>query len=181
MTGATLDRLQPLKNLRMLVLSDNAISDAGLRELRNLPGIVELNLAGMQITGQGLACLAPLVKLRRLNLDRTTVGDDDLSRLPNRGSLVALWLYGTRVSDHGLKHLRECANLRDLSLNGPGTRISDSGLAELEDIPRCECSTSMAPVSPPPESRRLKAKLPRCNVGLDKHVQDELDQLLGKP
>ena len=111
----------------------NALTDAGLAHLRELP-LTSLDLRWCdQITDEGLAHLRELRSLTSLYLSGSLRQITDAGLAHLRGlPLTSLNLSGCRkISDAGLAHLRELP-LTSLSLFGC-RKISDAGLAHLRE------------------------------------------------
>ena len=132
-TDSLLVYLQPLNDLKGLLLTRSKISDAGLRQLQGLSNLEGLGLSYTSVSDDGMAHLTGLTRLTVLNLDGTRVGDSGLAHLSALPNLERLRLRGTRVTDAGLQHLGNLSSLRDLGLSE--TQVSDSGLAHLSGLP----------------------------------------------
>ena len=98
-------------NLRLLGTN---VTDATLAPLKDILGLVDLNLATTKITDAGLANLKPLVNLQRLHLELTGITDAGLAQIKDLPNVVYLNLYGTKVTDAGLEHLKRRKYLRSL-------------------------------------------------------------------
>jgi hypothetical protein len=127
--------VKKVKNLNTLSLFDRAvIKDAELKELQlkdTAPNLQVLSLFACGITDAGLKELKELKNLRRLQLanneDITDAGLKELSRLPE---LRFLDLGGTQVTDAGLKELKDLPNLQELGIGR--TKVSEAGVQELK-------------------------------------------------
>jgi hypothetical protein len=100
-------------------------------ELPGMP-VVAVNLFGADVTNAALKEFKDLTCLRTLNLDDTRVTDEGLQYLKDLPCLRTLYLAGTRVTNHGLKELKNCQSLRKLDLSA--TQVTDEGLQELQDL-----------------------------------------------
>lgn len=80
-TDAGLDNLRALKGLRQVYLDGTQITDAGLVHLEGLRGLQVLSLEFTQVTDAALLHLRGLTGLRILYLDETGVTDAGLARL----------------------------------------------------------------------------------------------------
>jgi WD40 repeat protein len=80
--------------------------------------VVELNLSRSKITDAGLVHLKGLPELQKLNI-----------------------FFCPKITDAGLVHLKGMANLQELNLTG--TKFTDAGVAQLQDL-------QVAVISPPP-------------------------------
>src|SRR5260370_308873 len=94
--------------------------------------VVGVALMGTAVTDAGLKALKELKSLKTLNLDFTKVTDAGLKNLKELKSLQTLYLGGTAVTDAGLKNLKELKSLQTLDLGG--TKITDTGMKELKDL-----------------------------------------------
>ena len=91
--------------------------DHELAQLQPLAqNIVELNLAGTQITDTGLSIIAQMPNLQRLRLERTSITDAGIAHLTNLRNLDYLNLYACPITDASLKSLRGLPNLHHLYL-----------------------------------------------------------------
>ena len=85
--------------------------------LKAAPGSLILNLAGTQISAEGLKQLAACPNVAGLNLELCNrINDDALAQLPALTGLKVLILTGTGVTDAGLSHLAPLAQLTALDL-----------------------------------------------------------------
>lgn len=91
-----------LKDLRI----GDAITDAGLRDLRVIPELRSLILDGLPITDAGLAHLGALPNLESLSLNHTSITDAGMDKLAALTTLRRLGLNGTKITDRGLEKLR---------------------------------------------------------------------------
>ncbi|MES1261591.1 MAG: hypothetical protein ABUS49_07645 [Acidobacteriota bacterium] len=130
-----LRRLSELPDLTYLDLSLTHITDQGMHEIKNLPGITELNLYFAEyVTDEGLAAIKDWKKLRRLNLHGTKIGDTALEHIAGISPLEALNVGSTLMTDVGLERLTMLNNLRELTMGG--NELGDAGLQALRQMPR---------------------------------------------
>jgi hypothetical protein len=113
--------------LRSLDLSDTQVTDAGLKELKELKNLRSLDLPKGSITDARLRTLREIGMLHAL----VQATAQDGKRPSGPADVVALDLTGTEMTDAGLKELKELKNL--LSLNLRATRVTDAGSAELQN------------------------------------------------
>ena len=111
-------------------LGGTKITDAGLKELKELKGLRALNLTSTQITDAGVKDLKELRGLRFLALNRTQITDAGLKDLKELKGLEKLELWKTQITDAGLIDLKELKGLKFLCL--AGTKISSAGLKDLQ-------------------------------------------------
>jgi Leucine Rich repeat len=129
-TDAVVKELKELKELRTLDLNMTRVTDAGLKELVELTGLQKLCLGHTPVTDAGLKELKALKGLRTLYLYSTAVTDAGLKELKDLKGLQDLDLTATPVTDAGLKELKELKCLQRLGLGY--TQVTDAGLKELE-------------------------------------------------
>ena len=111
-------------------LMDKEITVEHLAPLKDLKGVVHLNLRGRAVTDDMLAAVAGLKELTRLHLEKTKVTDKGLAHLKGLANLEYLNLYGTAVSDAGLANLEGLKKLKSLYLWQ--TKVTDAGVAKLK-------------------------------------------------
>lgn len=131
-----LARLVGLKQLRLLDLRYNRISDAGLEHVAQFKQLERLELAKTNVTSTGLARLAGLTKLRWLSLADCQIDDRGLEHLKQLVALEFLDLGNTQVTDAGLQNLSGLSRLKTLWLYG--TQTTDAGLARLSSLAELE-------------------------------------------
>lgn len=109
-------------------LSGKPITDQQLKSVESIGNVIWVNLAGTQISNDGLKSLAglPLVKL---HLEKTKIGDAGLVHLKKLKQLEYLNLYDTQVTDAGLEHLVSLKHLKKLYVWK--TSVTESGMEKL--------------------------------------------------
>ncbi len=151
-TGSTMQHFQTLVSLDM---SESKLTDEGLRQLAELPGIRELNVSGTSVTGSLLpgdkvgfpaaesldfanthfsGKYLPSVlssRLTRLILSGTELRDEDLSAFSVCQTLAWLSLSDTQIDGSGLGALKN-AKVQFLSL--AGTKITDAQTESLSQL-----------------------------------------------
>jgi mono/diheme cytochrome c family protein len=121
-------------------LHGTSVTDTVVAPLKDIAGLIDLNLANTKITDAGLANLKGLVNLQRLHLELTGVTDAGLANLKGLTNLVYLNLYGTKVTDAGLANLKNLKFLRNLYVWQ--TKVTDAGIKKLKaDLPNLDVST----------------------------------------
>jgi len=131
---ADLRHLSELPELSYLDLSLTHITDQGMSELRNLPGITELNLYFAEyVTDEGIASIKDWKKLRTLNLHGTKVSDTALEHIAGISTLESLNVGSTLMTDVGLERLTTLPNLKELTMGG--NELGDAGLQALRQMP----------------------------------------------
>src|SRR5437870_178159 len=104
-----------------------------------LPGkpVIGVNLGGTKVTDADLKELKDLKHLTSLNLGWAKVTDVGLKELKHLKQLTTLYLGGTKVTDAGLKELKDLKQLT--SLNLAETRVTADGVADLQKaLPGCK-------------------------------------------
>ena len=110
-------------------LGSNA-NDTAIAPLKEILGLMDLNLAGTKITDAGLANLKGLTNLTHLHLEHTEIGDAGLVNLKGLVNLEYLNLFDTKVSDAGLENLKGLARLKNLHVWQ--TKVTDAGAVNLQ-------------------------------------------------
>ncbi|MBU6175166.1 MAG: hypothetical protein KGQ60_15255, partial [Planctomycetes bacterium] len=132
-----MSELEPLVNLRVLLLRDGVFDDTGLSSLANLVKLERLDLGGTKVTDEGFEKLSQLSRLKHLNLQGTLVTDRTSAWLEKQTDLEELNLYGTKFSNAGVERLRKLSKLRFLDLRY--TRATQSAVDALRSaLPACE-------------------------------------------
>jgi Leucine-rich repeat (LRR) protein len=133
-TDTDLRKLLQLPSLSYLDLSLTRITDQGMLELKNAPGIVDLNLYFAEyVTDEGLAAIKDWKKLKRLNLHGTKVSDTTLEHISGIATLEALNVGSAMITDVGIERLVSLPNLKELTMGG--NELGDAGLQALRQIP----------------------------------------------
>ena len=96
---ASLPRFSKLE----LLSAGRELTDAGLIHLRELPGLISLDLSSTRITDAGLATLGEFPRLERVDVGFTAVGDPGIAALDKLPKLNSLNVLLTKVTDEGVK------------------------------------------------------------------------------
>lgn len=124
-------------NFRLLGTS---VTDTVVVPLKDIVGLVDLNLANTKITDAALANLKGLTNLQRLHLELTGVTDAGLVHLKSLPNLTYLNLYGTKVTDAGLENLKDMKFLRNVYVWQ--SKVTEAGAKKLKAaLPNVEVST----------------------------------------
>ncbi len=119
---------------------DSPVLDKALVAVKDVLGLVELNLGGTKIKDADLANIKGLINLNRLHLENTPITDAGLVHLKGLVKLNYLNLYGAAVTDGGLKQLEGMTNLKNLYLWQ--TKTTEAGVANLKKaLPQVDIST----------------------------------------
>jgi len=133
-SDADLRGLARLPHLTHLDLSLTRITDQGMQELKNLPGIVDLNLYYAEyVTDEGLAAIKGWRKLQRLNVHGAKVTDTTLDHISGIPTLESLNIGSAMVTDIGLERLTTLPGLKELTIGG--NKLTDAGLQALRQLP----------------------------------------------
>jgi internalin A len=129
-----LRRLVQLPHLTHLDLSLTRITDQGMQELKNLPGVVDLNLYYAEyVTDEGVAAIKGWKKLKRLNIHGAKFSDTTLDHIAGITTLESLNIGSGMVTDIGLERLTSLPNLKELTMGG--NKLTDAGLQALRQMP----------------------------------------------
>jgi len=133
-TDSDLRRLVLLPDLTTLDLSLTRITDQGMQELKNLTGIVDLNLYFAEyVTDEGMAAIKGWKHLKRLNVHGTKSSDTTLEHISGITTLESLNFGSAVMTDVGLERLISLPNLKELTMGG--NEVSDAGLQALREMP----------------------------------------------
>ena len=147
--GLVLELAQNDPHLEVSYLQiDGKLSDEHLALLKELKGLVHLDLRGQPVTDAQLIHLKPLTELTHLHLENTKITDKGLENLKGLVNLEYLNLYGTAVSDAGLANLEGMKKLKRLYLWQ--TKVTEAGAAKLKKaIPGADINLGITEGPPP--------------------------------
>jgi hypothetical protein len=129
--GLALELAQNDQHLEVsYIQTDGKLTDEHLALLKDLRGLVHLDLRGQPVTDAQLIHLKPLTDLTHLHLEKTKITDKGLENLRGLVNLEYLNLYGTGVSDAGLANLEAMKKLKHLYVWQ--TKVTDTGAAKLK-------------------------------------------------
>lgn len=129
-----LRRLATLPHLTHLNLSLTRITDQGMQELKNLAGIVDLDLRFAEyVTDEGLAAIKGWKKLKRLSVHGTKISDTTLDHISGITTLETVDVGSAMITDVGIERLAALPNLKSLTMGG--NELGDAGLQALRQIP----------------------------------------------
>jgi len=136
-TDAAIKHIRHLTGLMGLALWETNIGDGGLTSVKELSNLRWLDIGDTQVTDRGLAQLSDLPFLCYLTLLEDRITDDGLLHLQNLRSLEGLDLMDTDVTDKGAETLCRIGRLKDLRI--VNTRITRNGFAKLKRaLPECQ-------------------------------------------
>ena len=130
--GGRVQKISAADNSRELsfYLSSKPVSDAQLQTAKAIGQVIWVNLAGTDVTNDGLQHLAEM-PIQKLHLERTKVGDDGMKHVAKLKDLTYLNIYDTKVSDAGLEHLKELKNLQKLFVWK--SAVTEAGMKKLNE------------------------------------------------
>jgi len=129
--GLALELAQNDQHLEVsYIQTDGKLTDEHLALLKDLKGLVHLDLRGQPVTDAQVIHLKPLTELTHLHLENTKITDKGLENLRGLANLEYLNLYGTGVSDAGLANLEGMKKLKHLYVWQ--TKVTDAGAAKLK-------------------------------------------------
>ena len=111
-TGAGLEGIGRLKNLRALDLWSADIRDDELKHLTALESLRAVVLQSTGITDSGLETLGAIKRLERLKIGSNPITDQGIPHLLKMPFLVHVGLDHTQVSENGLRMLSESKSLK---------------------------------------------------------------------
>ncbi|HVK59820.1 MAG TPA: c-type cytochrome domain-containing protein [Candidatus Kapabacteria bacterium] len=98
--------------------------------LKDIPSLVDLNLAKLNLKDDDLKNIAELTNLQRLHLENNPITDAGFAHLKGLVNLEYLNLYNTEVADGSIDHLKAMTNLAALYLWQ--SKVSDEGAEKLK-------------------------------------------------
>jgi hypothetical protein len=117
----------------LLNLLSTKMTDAGLKELKDLTHLQELVLGNTKVTDDGLKELKELNCLKKLSFNSCPrVTDAGLKELAGLTSLESLDLAGSGVKGPGLKELKDLKRLRRVEFGNGG--VTDEILRSLREV-----------------------------------------------
>lgn len=119
----------PWKETTVRPQDTNKTSEA-IALLKDIPSLVDLNIAKLNLQDDDLKNIAELTNLQRLHLENNPITDAGLAHLKGLINLEYLNLYNTEVSDESLDTLKGLTNLMALYLWQ--TKLTDSAAEKLQ-------------------------------------------------
>ena len=133
-TDTDLRKLAEFPKLATLDLSLTRITDQGMLALKDLRGVVDLNLRFAEyVTDEGLAAIKDWQKLERLNVHGTKISDTALEHISGIATIESLDVGSSMVTDVGLEQLSALPRLTRLTIGG--NELGDAGLQSLRLLP----------------------------------------------
>jgi len=122
-----LGKLPSLKSLDV----HSKFSDAGLEQVSQLSGLVNLDLSDTNVSDKGLVHLAGMHSLKKLELGKT--------RRERRQNP-----HGPRITDAGMRHLARIQSLEELALSEGGTDRGLEYIANLSKLKRLDLGADIS-------------------------------------
>jgi hypothetical protein len=113
----TRDDKQPAKPVVAVVFRHSQVTDAGLKQLKELKSLQALDLYGTQVTDAGLKELKELENLQTLDLSGTKVTDAGVKEI--QAARPGLRIVREELSPEVIKALRDLIDLEPKKLNEP--------------------------------------------------------------
>jgi hypothetical protein len=131
LTDDGLTHLRGLRHLRVLALEQTKVTDRGMESVSQLVGLQELYINDDAIGDAGIARIADLPSLKLLGAHGcATVSDAGVEQLSHAPALVSLYLSRTQVSDAGMRLLERLRSLREIDVSA--SRVTQRGSAVLQ-------------------------------------------------
>ena len=139
----------------------NGITDAGVKDLEQLPQLEHLDISNTQITDNGFATFTRPERIKSLNLSRS-ITDDGLAYLTRFSGLERLSVIG--VSNNGLAHLKGLASLREISV--ASTQVTDEGIMQLSGLSELHVLGLTSSGVTETGAKQLKISIPNLTIYL---------------
>lgn len=127
--------LAPLLSLKPgIIVSMNCanldnMSDSKLEELSKMPGVIQLNLDGTDVSDRAMLSIARMKTLTDLNIASTGIGPDGLRLLKNLAALQNVHVDCNKMPGTALRVLTSLKNLKGIYAHRCG--LSNASLAEI--------------------------------------------------
>jgi Leucine Rich repeat len=137
--GVTFEGLKDLKGmdtLKDIDLSDNPIGDKGIEVVAGLPALSRALLRGCRIGSEGARALRAMDQLELVDLSNNPIGDEGAEAVANLPSISSASMGNCGISDEGVRKLAQKVTLTSVDLMG-NRMITDEGakaLAENDSI-----------------------------------------------
>lgn len=118
----------PWKEATIRPQDTNKTSEA-IALLKDIPSLVDLNMAKLNLKDADLKNISELTNLQRLHIENNPVTDDGLAHIKDLINLEYLNLYNTQVTDESVDTLKGLTNLTALYLWQ--TKVTDEGAEKL--------------------------------------------------
>ena len=133
-SNAGIKHLKSLANLEDLNCYYSKIDDSGLPDIVGLPKLRVLNIQYTGVSDEAFAVLAGMPSLEKLPFDPHKLTDTLLGQMHILRTMKELSLHATKVTNDGLQSLSVCQSLEILDL--ATTRFSADGLKHLTELPQ---------------------------------------------
>ena len=139
-------------------------------ENRGLKKLIDINIAGAEITERGLAALSILKDIKILDLAATNIKPEGYGHLRRFKNLEVLSISGTSIGDSEIDLLNDLKKLKVLSLEN--TAISDRGLKKLSKHPSLYSVYLKDSLVTQKGIDKFKEKKPLCKIDHSKFKAD---------
>jgi hypothetical protein len=119
----------PWKEATIRPQDTNKVSEA-IALVKDIPSLVDLNMAKLNLKDDDLKNISELTNLQRLHLENNPITDSGLAHVKGLMNLEYLNLYNTQVSDSSIDVLKGLTNLAALYLWQ--TKVTDEGGEKLK-------------------------------------------------
>lgn len=145
LSGDCLKHLAPLNNLRFLDLRNNhKITDEGVKYLRDLSELKEIDLTHTGVKGPGLPSLGELSHLKSLRFVQMRLKEPVFTNLAKLKNVKKVDLSFSTFKPEFLRHLYEMPKLEELNLSSC-KYVSPATIEELKkNMPRCHVLSNLA-------------------------------------
>jgi internalin A len=119
-------------HVRFIAIHGVHITDRSFLRIGSLPNVEDISIKGTKLTDQGFILLFKQHKsLRSLSCERVPVSEKGLNTIGDATELRSLWISDMKINSS----MRQIGRLdKLLSLDLPGTDLTDAGLAEIAGI-----------------------------------------------
>ncbi len=165
MDDARLKQLSELPGLIGLTLIRNGkftITASGLSHLKRSPQLRSLNLNAVSLTPELMKVIGELSNLRSLSIIGIPVTDDLLPIILQLKELEFLSLGSTQLTDSGVAQLAKLSNLKFLDLSA--TKVTDQGLPSLKGLSKLQILGLRKLNVSPQAVDELQKALPGCKI-----------------
>ncbi|MDR3617027.1 MAG: protein kinase [Candidatus Obscuribacterales bacterium] len=129
-TDEVLAHIDKWKNLQILNIAGNDITNRGLAYLAENSSLTDLRVAGTPVTGKAIAALKCLNHLERFEAGLLTEAPNLLRALRGSKCLKKLTIQGSKLIDDDLENLSTITSLKDIDIS-ENNLITDKGLQYL--------------------------------------------------
>jgi hypothetical protein len=140
-TNETFELLKPLKEMRILYLSEIPADDNAFEHCKDLHAIEEIQIRNCKLTGTGLKHLAKCKRLQRVIISETPISDECLEIISHFESVETLSIENfdtaSKITEAGIRRLSTLKKAKqiDIDITQPSSELE----AELRRLlPKCK-------------------------------------------